>query len=154
MTPPPRTVSRAGFSLLELLTVMVVIAILAGIALPALRIAIYRADAARVVSDMAAVRQSLFDYREDADALPGTSRWGETPSELATYLDHMPFAYKDLEYRLVVNRRRGRVDFEVRYPSGSHIGAALQRYRRAGSDSGSVAWSVRRTTFRLLENGD
>jgi prepilin-type N-terminal cleavage/methylation domain-containing protein len=144
--------ARRGFVLIELLTALAVLAILGGIALPSLRAAVYRADAAKVVTDMTAVRQALFDYREDSNRLPRTSPWGRAPPELESYLEELPFRYKDLDYRVVVNRRRGRVDFYVRYPRGSHIGAALQRFRRPGSDSGSVIWSLRRTAFRLLED--
>lgn len=143
--------SRRGFTIIEMLIVLAILGILGGIALPSLRGAVYRADATKVVTDMTAVRQAVFDYREDSGELPRTARWGTAPPQLAPYLDGLPFTYKDLEYRLVSNVRRGRVDFIVRYPGGSFIGAALQRFRRPGTESGSVTWSRRRTVFRLLE---
>jgi len=48
--------ARAGFTLIEVLIVMVLIGILSGIALPPFRNLTFKADAARVVSDMTTVR--------------------------------------------------------------------------------------------------
>lgn len=143
---------RGGFTIIELLTVLTLIGILAGLGVPSLRSAVDRADATRVVTDMRAVRQALFTYREDSGGLPRTARWGTVPPELRPYIDGVQFTYKELEYRLRVNNGRGRVDLLVRYPRGSRIGAALQRFRRPGRDSGSVLWNSRQTRFRLLEN--
>lgn len=143
---------RGGFTLIELVTVVVIVGILAGIALPNFRSAIYRADAAKIVADMSAVRFALFEFREDKNALPRRGRWGQAPAELEPYIGGMSFQYKDVEYRLQVNQRRGHVEFIVRYPRRSPIGAALQPYRVPGNQSGSVSWTSRRTTFRLLRN--
>jgi type II secretory pathway pseudopilin PulG len=131
---------------------MVLIGVLGGLALPSLRGAVESADATKVVTDMAVVRQAVLTYREDRSELPRTARWGTVPAELQPYLDAVDFTYKDLEYRLQVNERRGRADFGVRYPRDSRIGAALQRYRRPGREAGSVTWSARQTVFRLLED--
>lgn len=57
---PRRASGRGGFSLIELLTAMVVIGILAAIALPNFRAAIVRADASKVASDMTVVRTAVF----------------------------------------------------------------------------------------------
>jgi prepilin-type N-terminal cleavage/methylation domain-containing protein len=147
----PRCRSRSGFSLLELLGALVVLGVLAGIAVPNFRAAVYRADATKIVTDMTAVRLAVFELREESGRLPRRARWGSIPPELVPYLDNVSFTYKDLQYRLTTNTRRGRVDFLVRYPRNSPIGNALQRFRRPGKDSGSVTWSRRRTRFRLLE---
>ena len=144
--------SPGGFTLLELLVTMIVVAVLAGIVAPKLRSAIFRAEAAKVVTDMNRVRVAVFELREESGGLPRRARWGSVPRDLVPYLENVSFKYKDLEYRLTTNTRRGRVDFYVRYPRNSPIGNALQRFRRAGRDSGSVTWSRRRTRFRLLEN--
>ena len=148
MIAQPASNSR-GFSLIELLTVVVVLGILAGIALPTLRGATYRADAAKVVSDMEAVRFAVFEFREDNARLPGTAAWGTTPPDLAPYLDQMSFTYRDLEYKLGGNGST-KVEFRVRYPRGSPIGDALRRFRRPGNDEGSVSWTSRKTKFRIL----
>ncbi len=144
------TLNRSGFTLIELITVVVIIGILAGIALPSFQKVTYRADAAKIVTDMAAVRLAVFEFREDNGRLPRTGRRGETPPDLIPYLDQMSFVYKDVEYRLKVNSRKGDVQFEVRYPRRSRIGDALKQHRRPGNDSGSVSWTSRKTKFRLL----
>jgi prepilin-type N-terminal cleavage/methylation domain-containing protein len=147
-----RPSARAGFALIELLTTMIVLGILGGVALPALRAATYRADASKVATDMAAVRAAVFEYREDATRLPRTAAWRTIPRDIVPYLNNVQFVYKDLDYRMVTTAARGRVDFIVRYPRNSHIGAALRRFRRPGNDSGSVTWSATQTRWRLLED--
>lgn len=144
--------NRSGFTLIEVVTVAVIFGILAGSALPNLLGAMHRAHATKIVADMNTVRLAVFEFREDNGRLPGTARWGQTPPDMMPYLDQMPFVYKDLEYRLSVNSRRGRVEFRVRYPRGSPIGEALSRFRRPGRESGSVSWTSRETKFRLLVN--
>lgn len=72
------------------------------------------------------------------------------PPDLAALID-IPFTYKDLEYRLVTNANRGRVEFRVRYARGSDLGAALQTFMSPGTASGSVTWTARQTRWRLLE---
>jgi general secretion pathway protein G len=143
--------NRNGFSLIELLTVMVTLGILAAIAMPSLRGAVERADAARVAADMTLIRTAVFEYREDEGGLPRSAAWGRVPPDLASRVD-IPFTYKDLEYQLVTNANQGRVEFRVRYSRGSALGAALQRFMNPGNDSGSVVWSVTQTRWRLLED--
>ena len=149
----PISRSRGGFSLIELLTTMVVIGILAAIAIPSFRDASYRADARKVMTDVSAIRVALYEYREDNNnSLPPTARWGTVPPGLEPYLNNVDFEYKDLEYRLRTRNRRGRVDIFVRYPRNHPIGLALRVFERPGRDSGTVTWNRRRARFRLLEN--
>ena len=146
-----RASGRGGFTLIELVTAMIVVGIIGGIALPNLRAATYRADASKIAAEMTLVRTAIFEFREATGNLPRSARWGVIPPDLAPYLN-VQFTYEDLDYRLVSNRRRGRVEFRVRYPRRSPVGAALQRFRRPGSESGSVTWTARQTRWRLLEN--
>lgn len=148
---PVRDARRGGFTLIDLLTTMIVVSILAAIAIPSFKEAVARADARKVLTDVAAIRIAVHEYRQDANALPRGARWGATPPDLAPHLNDVDFVYKDVEYRLTSNRRRGRVDLTVRYPRDSAIGAALVTFAQPGSDSGSVTWSRRRTRFRILE---
>lgn len=138
--------SRGGFSLIEMALVAVVLGILAGVSLPSLTRAIHRADAARIMTDVRNVEMAVQAHLEDTGRLPRTGRWGQVPADLVPYLpESITFQYKHLQYRLVVNRRRGRVRLQVRYPRNDAIGEALKRFRRAGE----VSWTRRRTTFIL-----
>ena len=143
---------RGGFTLLELLTALIVIGILGGIAIPSLRQAVYRADARKVLTDVSALRVAIFEYREESGNLPPTAAWSTIPPVLVPYLNNVQFTYKDLQYRIRTRNNRGRVDIFVRYPRRHPIGAALSAFARPGNDSGSVTWNNRRTRFRILEN--
>lgn len=143
---------RGGFSLIELLTTMVVISILAAIAIPNFRESVARADARKVMTDVSAIRTALFEYREDAAGLPGFAFWGTVPTELEPYLNNVDFEYKTIRYFFWPNERRGRADLLLIYPPDDPIAAALRPFARAGSDSGSITWNRRWMRFRLLED--
>ncbi len=142
---------RGGFSLLELLTTMIVISILGLIAIPTFKRAVHKADARKVMTDMTAIRSAVFEFREDQGRLPRSAGWGRVPAELEPYLNNVDFRYKTAVYRIRSSQRRGRVDFWVRYPRNDQIGLSLQTFSRPGRDEGSVTWNRRRTRFRLME---
>ena len=142
---------RGGFSLLELLTAMIVIAILGLVAIPNFKRAVHKADARKVLTDMTAIRSAVYEYREDEGRLPTTAAWGTVPADLVPYLNNVDFRYKSAQYRIRSNTRRGRVDFLVRYPRNDELGLSLQTFSRPGRDEGSITWNRRRTRFRLLE---
>ncbi len=138
---------KRGFTLLEMLVVIVVLGILAGFAVPKVRSATSKADAARVVSDARSINVAVQGYRHDLDALPAGAGWGVTPPQLSAYLPTgMAFTYKSLEYRLVTQARQGNTYLEVRYPNRDLIGAALQRF--VGPD---VTWTRTKTTFWFVQ---
>ncbi len=134
---------RSGFTLIEMLVVFVVLGILAGLAIPKVRSATSKAEAARVVSDARSVDLAVQGYQHDQDALPPSAGWGVTPPTLTLYLPTgMQFTYKTLDYRLVTQARQGTTSLEVRYPNKDLIGTALQRF--VGPD---VTWTRTKTTF-------
>lgn len=138
-----------GFTLVELFLVMVLIAILTLIALPFLRGAVARADAARVRADVRQVELAAAQYREEHGGFPGPTEWGEAPPGMGAWMaDGTRFTYKELDYRLVPSGEVGaqeRFDVQVRYSETSRIGEALQAFR--GDD---VVWTRTRTTFLLF----
>jgi type IV pilus assembly protein PilE len=75
-----------GFTLIELLITMAVLGILAGIALPRLRVAIVKAEAVDVLADMDVVKVAIINYQSDHNAWPAESGGGQVPNGLAEYL--------------------------------------------------------------------
>jgi len=139
---------RRGFSLAELLLIMVLISILAGIAVPTMRKAIDQADAAKVMTDVRNVTLAVRTFVEDSNgALPASTNWGETPADLTAYLPEAgAFTYKSLSYRLRTQVAQGTVRLEVRYPLGDPIGNALQRF--VGQD---ITWTNTRLTVWIID---
>jgi prepilin-type N-terminal cleavage/methylation domain-containing protein len=81
-----RLKDRRGFSLIELLVVVLIISIIAAIAQPQLTQVIVKARAADAVSNMQAVRLALYNYQADQQAWPPESGSGQMPTGLAAYL--------------------------------------------------------------------
>lgn len=133
---------RSGFTLAELLLIMVVLSILAGVALPTMRKAIDRADAAKIMTDIRNVSMGVRTYIENNGGVPDGAQWGVLPPDLVPYLPESgAFGYKTTEYRLVTQANQGSVRLEIRYPNQDPIGIALQRF--TGAD---FTWTNTRTT--------
>lgn len=133
-----------GFTLIEVLLVLVILGILAGLALPGVSVAIAKGDAAKVVSDARNIKVALRSYLESGGTLPRSRRWGQAPQGLEDHLpENMTFTHNTLDYRLTTQRRIGAAQLRVRYPRQSPIGEALKAHRR----SGEVTWRAGRTTF-------
>lgn len=134
---------RRGFTLVEVMIVIVLIGILSGLALPNLRNAVFKANAAKIVGDVRTIELAVRTYMVDSLAPPRSGGWGSVPASLRNYLPGgMQFSYKGLDYRLVTQLRLGTVRLLVRYARNDGTGLALQRY--AGPN---VDWTARRTTF-------
>ena len=93
--PCPRS-DRGGFTLIELLTVMVVLSILAAIAVPRLRGAIIKAEAADVLGDLNAVKVAVLIYQSDYNEWPPDAGPGQVPRGLEEYLPEGFFFRKEL----------------------------------------------------------
>lgn len=123
-----------GFTVIELLTVMLIIGILAGIAIPQFRGAVGKADAARVLSDVNTIRLAAHDHLADTGTFPSSGSVGAVPGDMSDNLpENFPFSFKDVTYTWmslqifgtsIWGRELGIV--WVRYPSDSLTGQALR----------------------------
>jgi prepilin-type N-terminal cleavage/methylation domain-containing protein len=85
--------NRRGFTILELLIVVAIIAVLASLGLGALRNAIQRAEVARAETQIQSINAALAMYHADLRIYPKRQQ-GTTPDELLR--DHGPYLYAAL----------------------------------------------------------
>lgn len=153
--------NRRGFTIIELLSALVLIGILASIAIPRLRGPVAKADAAKVYGDFVAVRQAAYDYMEENGRFPRSAGWGSIPRELRGEVP--AFEYKNVEYRWVgrdFRRRRRSVQgarhlgyFYVRYRNYRELGEEL-RDRQPGFAAGRIRdfyWNRNRAIYVIAE---
>ena len=88
-----------GFTLVELLTVIVVISILAAIAQPSLARAITKAKAADAVADLNVVKVAVFNFQADQDSWPEDQGRGRVPPDLEEFLPD-GFSFQQPDYTL------------------------------------------------------
>lgn len=83
-------VRRAGFTLVELIAVIVILAILAGVAVPRFFDHTRRSRASAVAGTFRVLTHAAYAYQRDNGVLPGanTQYYGSMPPELAPYLDN------------------------------------------------------------------
>src|SRR5688572_33355577 len=100
-TPRPhlRRRPRRGFSLIELMTVMAVIGLLAALGIPRYREMKRRAHSAAVVSDFNTVRVAAYNYFADHATYPPDGASGVPPAVLVPYLPQN-FSFSRPEYTL------------------------------------------------------
>lgn len=77
---------RRGFSVIELLVVMVIMGIIVRIAVPRYGIARKQAIARAAIGDVRVLRDAALNYQTDRGAWPPETSGGRTPSGLARYL--------------------------------------------------------------------
>ena len=90
---------RRGFSLIELMTVMAVIGLLAALGIPRYREMKRRAYSASVASDFNAVRVAAYSYFADHATYPPDGASGVPPAVLVPYLPQN-FSFSRPEYTL------------------------------------------------------
>lgn len=93
------TTRRGGFSLVELLIVVMVVGILVRMALPAYHQILLRARAAQALGDINAVRLAAYSYNSDTAQWPPDVNRGIVPPELVPYLGE-DFTFVHEDYRL------------------------------------------------------
>ncbi len=85
---------RSGFTMVEVLVVLVVLSILARIAIPHFHEALLRARAAHALGDINVVETAAEQYYADTNEWPPDTSPGEVPPELVSYLpDNFSFTY-------------------------------------------------------------
>ena len=141
---------RAGFSLVEVMITVVVVGVLATIALPHLRKAAYKADAAATVSDAQTVRMAALSYFAEQAEFPESADWGSVPPELVDLLpDGFEFSYEgDVDYRW------RRTSTGIRFGTG-HMGQFQVRHNgrwgladaMRGHQGNLITWTPAQTTF-------
>ncbi|MGD2067958.1 MAG: prepilin-type N-terminal cleavage/methylation domain-containing protein, partial [Gemmatimonadota bacterium] len=97
--PGGRKGDRGGFSLPELLLVMVLLGVLAQIAYPNYRAMVLRARAVDLVAQVRAVENAARDYQADTFQWPAEAATGVVPTGLVSYLPD-GFSFTGEDYQL------------------------------------------------------
>ncbi len=85
---------QPGFTLIELIVVVIVLAILAGVAVPRYFDYTQRAKVSMLAAEFKLIRRAVMQYRIDTREWPAdTANWGDTPPGLQTYFDGNPFVH-------------------------------------------------------------
>ena len=77
---------RRGFTLVELFIVISMIGILAGIVVPNLATAVFKAHAADVLGDLNVIRVAYHQYLADGATRTSNAAWATVPGDLEPYL--------------------------------------------------------------------
>ena len=121
---------RYGFTLVEVVIALVIVALLTNIALPAMSGAKTKARAAAVVGHFNTIRAASYSHFADTGRYPRSSGWGTVPPEFVPILpDNFSFDVDGVRYRwrrwsTATGRRRSRrasrplVAVQVRVSSG------------------------------------
>jgi len=100
---PGHLADEAAYTLVEVLIVTAIIGLLANVAVPLMYVAIDKADATRLLTDLDVIGDAARQYRIDNGSYPSTGRWRLPPARLASYLPpDFRFEYKQYWYLWLV----------------------------------------------------
>lgn len=117
--------SPRGFTLTEVLMVMVIIALLVGLARPSLQRAIVEARAAEVIATLDAVREAAYEYHSRMGRWPDDASRGVMPDGLEVMLGN-DFSFTRDGYVLDYDRWDGPFQVGVSIiPDNPRLGEAL-----------------------------
>ena len=89
-----------GWTMIELLMVLVILGILVNIAVPALRLVRRRAEAAHVIGDVRAIQIAAQSHHADRGMFPPTEEFGVAPITMIPMLPQgFEFRYGEVAYR-------------------------------------------------------
>jgi len=129
--------NRSGFTLIELMIVIMIIGILLNISLPNYISVKKKAHAARIVSDYKIVRDAAILYHADTGRWPSTSRAGRPPKQLIEYLP------KDFSWDLGP-------ELSVRY-RWLNFARRRRLRRRLGGSVGLIVYSKDRSLLKAIQ---
>lgn len=95
--------SRRGFTVIELLTAVALVGLLAGIALPSYHRLQSRAVAAQTIGALHVVRTAAYAYNEANGGWPATASMGRVPAGLGRYLP-AGFTFEQPGFRMAWRR--------------------------------------------------
>ena len=101
MTRSPAARKRWGFTMIEVLTVLMVMSVMVRIGVPSYRGVALKAEAVQIAADIHVVRAAVNEFQSDHNRWPADYGPGLVPPELAPYLDGLSF-----------NRGRYRLDWQ------------------------------------------
>ncbi len=91
---------RRGWTIIELLMVMLILGILVNIAVPGLRLIRRRAEAAHIIGDMRVIHVAALAAHADRGVYPPTDDWGSVPPPFVPALpEGFEFRYGEAMYR-------------------------------------------------------
>lgn len=93
-----------GFTLIEMMIVVVILSILAGILLPKVRDFRSRAISAKAIGAMSVTRTAAYQYNEASNGWPASGTRGVIPAGLAPYLP-AGFSFRESEFELMWRRQ-------------------------------------------------
>jgi len=140
---------RAGFTMVELLTVMALIGILVGIAVPHYQGLKKRAFAASIFADVHAIRVAAMSYYTESGKFPAEAPDGQVPPEIVNHLPNgFEFSRPEYDYDWEIWNTGGTTDLVGVKVSSGDTELIAHLFKAGGSNFIPIA-SASSVTFLL-----